>query len=234
MKHLFYCLLIVLGAQSSLAQNFGTRIEAKYSIKEISPDKKQSLIVGKVFYDLNKETLIHSQSFPREQILVFKDTAAYIVLNDSVLRTSSSAMTVGFSIYHLLLKNEMDDFGLSKMGFKLMDVEEVGEQVVSKWRHPASEEGYVAITQSQGLLEGIIFYKKKGEPLVKQYFKEHQKVGRYMFPMKIYEIIHTPAGDNKKITTHSEIKIDDFEDEAAVYSVFDDIILPVIRSGQIH
>lgn len=212
-------------------QDLGNRIEADYTIKEIAHDGGKSLIIGKVFYDINSQTLLHRQSFPEERLIIFKDTSAYQVKGDSIFRTSSSSMTVQFSIYHLVLSNEITDFGLVNMGFELVNVDDQQGKVVSKWKYPGASSGYVAITQDQGLVDGVLFYNEKGEAVVKQYFKEYVSAGRFSFPGKIYEFINSPGGGSKKITVHNNIKVDDFEDESEYYNLFDDVILEFIKSG---
>lgn len=231
MFRIIFFLFFLLSITVTRSQDLGSRIEAEYSIKEVSFNGSQSLIMGKVFYDLNTQTLIHSQSFPERRLIIFKDTSAYQIKGDSIYRTSSSSMTVEFSIYHLVLSNEITDFGLSGLGFEMVDVDDQMGKVISKWQHASSKSGHVAITQDQGLVDGVLFYDGTGEAVVKQYFKEYADVGRFSFPGKIYEVINTPGGVNKKITAHKNVKVDDFEDESDFYNLYNDVILAFIRSG---
>ena len=221
---LFHTLLI------SYSQSLADRIEADYSIKEINTNGKQSLIVGKVFFDKTKKTMTHHQTFPAENLLVFKDTTVFLIINDSVAKSKSSALSIDFSIYNLILNNNITDFGLEKFGFELVDVEDREGKVVSKWRNASASAGIVAITQEAGRVDGVIFYDPNGKPLMKQYFNDYEKFGRIYFPTKIFEIISTPFGENKKITTHRNIKVDDFEDEAYYYDLYNSTITELFRS----
>lgn len=216
------------------AQDLGSRVEASYSIKEIDASGAQSLVMGKVFYNLGQRTLVHHHSFPQRQIIVFKDSSAFRLVADSISRTSSSAMTVEFSIYHLILSNEISEFGLRRMGFELVDVTESQGKVLSQWQYPGVKSGHVVIAQVNGLVDSVIFYDNQGKPLVKQFFKEYKRVGRFSFPSKIYETVVTPFGETKKITAHTEIKIDDYTDEADFYNIYADVIAGSLRSGGSH
>lgn len=232
MRNLFLIIMFCAGLQQVEAQRIADRIEAEYSIKEISPNGQNSLIVGKVFYDQRQQTLVHKQSFPANTLLAFRDSSVFVIQKDSIKQTKASAMAIQFSIYNLILNNEISDFGLEKMGFEMMEVDEQEGKIVSKWKHSVAASGYIAITQENGKVDGVIFYEKSGKPLVKQYFREYQKVGKVYFPSKIMEIIYTPSGENKKITTHRNIKVDDFTDEAEYYNLFTDTISKFIGSAK--
>lgn len=215
----------------SNSQGIADRLEADYSIKEIFENGEQSLIVGKVYFDRSSKTLTHSQSFPTQNLFVFRDSTVLLVHEDTIIRGNSSVLSINFSIYNLILNNNISDFGLQKMGFEILDVFEQEDKVISKWKYP-QQSGYIAITQSDGWVDGAIFYGPNEKPIVKQYFRDYEKEGRIFFPSKIFEITYTKEGERKKITTHRNIKIDDFSDEEDLYSLFDTSINKLIFSGK--
>lgn len=219
---------------STNAQSLNSRIEATYSIKEILPSGKHSLVLGKVFYDINERILLHQHSFPEKQILLFRDTLAYLSKEGDVERFPGSTYTVHFSIYHLILANKISNFGLGEQGYVLMELQKMNDKVVSKWGHPEIKSGYMVISQIDNKVDTIIFYNQEGNVLIKQVFKDYQQVGRYSFPTKIYELTYTADGEYKKITEHKNIKIDDFSDEMEYYNYFDIHIVPHIRSGKFN
>ena len=215
------------------AQTIADRIEADYSIKEIAPDGKESLIVGKVYFDGINKTLTHSQKFPAENLFVFKDSTVLLVYEDSVMRGSSSALSIELSIYNLLVENSLNDFGLQRKGFQMDALTKEEDKVISDWSLPGAENaGKIRITQKSGQVEGVIFYDPLGKPLVQQYFRDYSQGSGVSFPMKIYEITNTPLGQNKKITTHRNIKINDFSDEDDFYDLFRSAQLRLISTGR--
>lgn len=215
------------------AQSLGDRVEAEYSIKEIGYDGKQSLVVGKVFFDGRNKTLTHTQSFPSENLFTFRDSTILLVSDDSVVMGSSSALSIELSIYNLILENRVSDLGLREKGFKLINVENEGDKVVSQWVYPGKVDfGTIMTIHKAGYLEGLVFYDQVGNALLKQYFKDYQKIGTVFFPSKIYESTFTPQGENRKITTHRNIKVNDYSDEDNFYSLFSNAYNRLIRSTE--
>ena len=107
-----------------------------------------------------------------------------------------------------------------------------GDKVISEWKYPgASNSGVVRIIQKEGVVDGVIFYDPLGNPMVQQYFRDYTNLGGVLFPMKIYEITTTPLGENKKITTHRNIKINDFSDEDDYYNLYRRANIQLISSG---
>jgi len=229
MKKLVIILLLSLSIDS-YCQLIATRLEANYSIKEIAYDGSKSLILGKVFFNSSVGSLTHSQTFPKSRLIVFKDTMAISVEKDSLMLTSSSEMSIKFSIYNLILNNHISDFGLEELGFELSGVTSEGDKVISKWNNPSANSGYVIITQKGSKVDGVIFYKANGDIAVKQFFRDYEKVGRVFFPTRILEIVNTPLGENKKVTIHKSIKIDDFTDEDELYNLYNHSLSKLIRT----
>jgi len=213
------------------AQVLADRIEADYSIKEVSAEGKQSLVVGKVFFDKQGQTLTHSQTFPTKNTFAFRDSTVLLLFEDSVVQGSSSVLSIELSIYNLILSNRTSDLGLRSKGFNLIDVQEKEGKVTAQWRYPGAEEfGTIMVIQDKGFLDGLVFYGQNGEAMLKQYFRDYKKVGSVFFPEKIYESNFTPKGEHKKITTHRNIKVNDFADEDNFYYLSNDSYERLIRS----
>ncbi|WP_339811645.1 hypothetical protein [uncultured Imperialibacter sp.] len=233
-KQLLLFVLATLPFFGTKGQSINTRIEADYSIKEVLPSGKQSLVMGRVFYDINQKTLTHHHTFPQEQILLYKDTVAYLVKGEDVKRLPGSSFTVNFSIYHLILSNKASNFGLDEYGYSLIDTERIEDKIVTKWAHPDLGAGHIVITQIRNLVDGVIFYSGENEVLIRQFFKNYETFGRYRIPTKIFEIVSLGDGELKKMTEHKNIKIDDYSDEADYYDCFSLRVAPLIRTGKVN
>ncbi|MFY0685929.1 MAG: hypothetical protein JXQ90_02125 [Cyclobacteriaceae bacterium] len=225
---LFVIGFVLALTQGVTGQSLNSRIEAEYSIKEVASDGKKGLTLGKVFYDINKSELAHNIRFPEKELLVFRDTLIYSLKHDSIRSVGSPIQMMDFSIYHLILSNNISDFGLGQVGYRMTKVEEEGDKIVTEWRHELIPDASVVITKLEGLIDAIIFYDKDYNILAKQFYKEYQKVGRYVFPHKIYETVYAGEVERKKITEHKNVKIDDFEDEEEFYNAFNVRIKPVL------
>lgn len=226
---IFFLFFTIVHSNSN-GQSLADRLEADYSIKEIMADGKKSLTIGKVFFDRSNESLTHFQTFPAENKFVFKDSTILLVHTDSVTKSSSSALSVKLSIYNLILSNNFSDLGLEELGFELADVRESEEKIVSIWQEPSGSSGSVSIVEKEGMIDGVIFSDASGTVRMRQFFRDYEKVGRIFFPKKIYEEMNTPIGLNKKITTHKNIKTDDFTDEEDLYNLYSTAINQYIRA----
>jgi hypothetical protein len=218
---------------SAFSQTFHTRIEADYSVKEILGDSNQSINLGKVFFDLNQKTLIYSQKFPEVQLIVFRDTAIYRIKGEEVFAIHASSLTIDFSIYNLILSEGLGDFGLKKLDYEVVDLKESGDKIISKWAHPKTGNAYVVISEANDKVDGVVLYDGKDNVVLKQFFRDYIKVGRLYFPSKIYELVEGKERVYKKMTSHSNVKINDFSDEDQYYNVFDNVIVDHIRKGTI-
>lgn len=227
----FIYLILFTPLWTAAQEGVAGRIEAAYTIKEISSEGKQSLIIGKVFFDNVNDVLTHSQSFPDSNLFAFKDSTVLLVFEDSIAKGNSSALSISFSIYNLILDNQISDFGLYEKGFKRIKVSQDGDKVISEWIYPSDGQfGKIVTTQKKGFLEGLLFYDLEGNLLYRQFYKDYTQIDGLFFPLSIYEITYTAEGENKKITTHRNIKVNDYSDEDRFYDLYDTAHAKYIRS----
>ncbi|MFT6855579.1 MAG: hypothetical protein ACJA0X_001553 [Cyclobacteriaceae bacterium] len=224
----FFGLTFYLNGQSN---SLSSRVEAEYTIKEVSSTGQKNLIIGKVFYDINRAKIVYKQYFPSEQILVFQDSVIFQLTKDSTHQRAALPGIINFSIYHLILTQSISDFGLDKLGYDVVDVKEVGENVVSKWMYKDIQ-GYILVSQKGLQVDGVHFYDEEGKLVFNQYFKDYDLIGRHEFPLAIYESNHGRSETIKKITTYKNIKIDDFSDEDNYYNIDIDIDPNILWSNQ--
>jgi hypothetical protein len=225
-----FLVLIVSGGFSytGSAQKLADRIHADFSIKEIGIDGKQALVMGQVYYDINLDLLIQAFSFPSEQIIIYKDESSYIIKNDSVFEVPTGFDLANFSIYYLSLSNSLQNFGLEKNGFKLSDVEERNGKTLSHWNYSQNVGAKLVVVQEGMNVDGVMIYDPDGNLLMRQYYRDYQSLGSIAFPSKVYEIVPFDDKENRKIITHTNVKID--EQGTDIYAIYDDVVLPWIQS----
>ncbi|MEL6562453.1 MAG: hypothetical protein AAFQ94_30060 [Bacteroidota bacterium] len=207
-------LLLFVYSNESHAQRLYSRIESDISIKEIFPDGTKSLMLGKVFFDVENNSIVYHIAFPEKETMVLKDSLV-LSLKDSVLNKKlSSSQLIDFSIYKLALSGELKTFGLDETKFLLGRISENDDGVSSEWIPKIENPPFkIIISQANNKITGIALVESTGKILNKQFFKKYQKIGRISFPTEILEISYTGSGVYKKMMTHSEIKLDNYSDE---------------------
>ena len=215
-KWLLFSALLLLLTYSNLAnaQRLYSRIESDISIKEIFPDGTKSLMLGKVFFDVENNSIVYHIAFPEKETMVLKDSLV-LSKKDSVFNKKiSSSQLIDFSIYKLSLAGELKTFGLDQSKFLLGRISENDGEVSSEWIPKIENPPFkIIISQANNKITGIALVESSGKILNKQFFKKYQKVGRISFPTEILEISYTASGVYKKMMTHSEIKLDNYSDE---------------------
>lgn len=206
-------------SQVGYSQYIHGRIEAEISVKELHPDRKPSLMMGKVFYDAEEGLLIYDIKFPEKELMLI-DSSKVMSKKDTLVEREVPASIIQFSIYKLLLSGDMKSYGLPRDEFNIVNINETDAGIQADWVPKNKEINYlIRISQQNGKINGIANYLKDGTLLGKQLFSDYVKVGRIEFPTKIYEISPLPnGGEHKKLTTHSNIIIDDESDEDDYYS----------------
>jgi hypothetical protein len=169
------------------------RIKADFSIKELSAQNTgDRLTTGTLFYDVVSEKLVMDISFPEKETLVFYDSLVYTIVNDQIVNQSSLFDNfISSSVYHLILNNKLQNFGLAdNQYYQKVDIQEQEGKIITEWNPSSTLKGLTGkiLTLNKGnILEAIIFYDKEGNLLSKQNFKDYIFVQGLNIPS---EIIH--------------------------------------------
>lgn len=207
-------LLLIFISNESFSQRLYSRIESDISIKEIFPDGSKSLMLGKVFFEVENNSIVYQISFPERETMVLKDSLILSKKATNIVKKSSSAQLIDFSIYKLALSGELKTFGLDQSKFVLGRITDNNGEISSEWIPKMENPPFkIIISQASNKISGIALVDSSGKVLNKQFFKKYQKIGRISFPTEILEISYTSSGTYKKMMTHSEIKLDNYSDE---------------------
>ena len=192
------------------------RIKGEYSIKAKSADGKAQLTIGKFYYDKNIKKLVYQNSFPQKETWVSLDTSVYQIVNEKVVSRFKSPPIGIFSIFHLVLTNQINNYGLKNSPFTIQKVEKQGDMVITTWLPPKSLAtlfGKVLISNKNNRLFGMIFIDSKGKILRKQFFDKYQSFRGLEFPMEIVDITYKDDKENYQVTTYKNIEIDEVTEE---------------------
>lgn len=221
-KFSFSLLFLVLTCSTTnpLAAQEYFRFRADFSIKEkIVGDTQGQLILGVVYYDKSVHKVNHFIRFPEKEAWLIQDTTMYRVVNDSLKSKSTIPPFGEFSMYNMILSQQLTDFGLAKGGYILANVEESGNgKTTSTWEPKEQLKAYlgkVIILQEQKRVSGVAFYDKEGLLQGKFYFQDYQIMEGLPVPTKILQKLFLPEKKefNRIITFTNVIINQDSEDE---------------------
>ena len=173
--------------------------------------------MGKFYYDKNEKKLIYKNIFPEKATWVTSDTNLYKVVDNKIVSRQTIPDITLFSMYNMVLNNQMNNFGLEGSIFKLESVENEDGQTISTWLPPKKMKkifGKILISTKDNNLYGIIFFNSEDVILKKQFFEDYTITNGLAFPGRITEITYTDGKENYQVTTYKNIRVNDQNEEA--------------------
>lgn len=216
MKKIYILAVLGLGlfGYSAIAQSF-YRIKGEFSIKSKSTDGKSQLTMGTFYYDKNFGKLIYKNTFPAKDVWVTYDTVMYNIVNDRVVRKILVPPLAQFSVFHLALTSQINNYGLKQSGFTIQKVEKAEDMVITTWIPPAYLKkmfGKVLTSIRSNRLNGIVFMDAKGNVLRKQFFNNFTNVKGVEIPLEIIDMTYANGRESYQVTTYKNIVIDEVAD----------------------
>lgn len=224
----FVLVLLLVSSHPLAAQSEYFRYKSDFSIKEKETGQDQGrLIMGTVYFDKNLHKTLYDIRFPEPEQWLIRDTFMYRKKADTLVSQQVVPPVGEFSIFNLILSQQLQDFGLVKMGYTPGMVQQDGEQVISRWLPPEKLKAYlgeVSIAQENKRLTAAAFYDKAQKLISKFYFKDYSIQDGLPVPGKIYQIFYRETGEFIRIMTLKNILINQ-TDEATTY----DFVVPADR-----
>lgn len=222
----YVVLIIIIGLffhSFTFAQEY-FRITAEFTVKVKNSDGTLNLTKGKVFYDKNYKELIYEISFPQNENWVIKDTSLIIIRKDTLYKKTSIPSINEFTVFHLALNSNLNDFGLKNSIYKINKVEKKKDLVLSYWKIPnqvSTVLDHVIIAKKDNRLESVVMIGNESKILSRQFFKDYQKYEAFEFPRQIVQILYDTDGlENYQITEFKNLKINDLENNNFYHSNF--------------
>jgi hypothetical protein len=210
LSRLFILILFVLPRLVS-GQNF-YRLKADVSIKNKS-ETSANLVTGKVYFDKNNSMIIYDCSFPRKEVTVIKDSITYYIVDNKLVNTFRSSLTVESSVFQLALTGNLNNFGLENTMYKASKIEKDSNMVITSWVPDEKFEkmlGVVKTSVVDNRLYGVVFYNADKVLIGKQFFSNYVNVKGIDFPGEVLHITYNK--DNKEayqITTYKNIVLNE-------------------------
>ncbi len=218
----FLISLFFLTSSHQVDPNLFFRISTDFVIKAKSPSGTQQLTIGELFYDKNIKQIVYNIRFPEKETWIQKDTSLYKIVDSRVISRQTIPSGTELSIYNLVLNGDLSDYGLKKMKFTIKNVEKEGDNVISTWEPPVQLRKYlgdILISNSNQLLNGIVFKDKTGQVIAREFFRNYIKVKGISFPREIIKENLVNGQKVYELTTYSNIKINDVSRENYNYKI---------------
>jgi hypothetical protein len=216
MKYRIIFLFLAFAAFSAglRAQNY-YRLRVDITVKKKNFDGTYSLTKGTVYYDNITKKLVMDLWFPYKERYVMYGNMIYKFKDGKFVSAAQNPAPPETSIFALVLKNNLQYYGLENSGYTLADIEEDNGLVISTWLPPQQLRkavGKLMIANKDGLITGIIFMSVDDDKKVvsKQFFEDYVDVQGIKFPTKMVQLLYDPQ-NNESIqqTEFKNIVIDE-------------------------
>lgn len=191
------------------------RISADFTVKVKKSDGSLNLTRGKVFYDKNYHELIYEVTFPQVEKWVLKDTSLIKVRQDTVFNRTGIPSINEFTVFHLALNSNLNDFGLKNSIYQINKVEKKKDLTLSYWKIPDQAStllDHVVIAKKDNRLESVVMVGNELNIISRQFFRDYEKIGAFEFPGQIVQILYGENGEeNYQITEFKNIRVNDLE-----------------------
>ncbi len=219
MKKIFALLFILFLSVPLLQAQGNYRFFADVSVKtKDGKTGKGTLTILKVYYDKNKKKVVQEISFPEPTTIVLTDSASYKIVNFKAQKIShfdSRMHIIKSTIYHLILENNLANYGLDNSLYKKTKAEKEKNIIFTTWE-PVSEKaknllGKIVIGTENKRIKAVLFFNPQGKLISKQVFKKYQTVQNVPVPTEIIQIIYDEDGSEKayQLTTFKNVKINE-------------------------
>jgi len=215
--HCISLLLLAFLAHSIQAQSAFFRFKADFSIKEKETEKEQGrLITGTVFFDKNLDKTVYNIRFPEPEQWLVQDTFLYRMQADTLVSQRIVPPVGEFSIFNMILSQQLNDFGLAKVGYTPSDLQQVEDQVIAQWLPPEQLKDYlgpVTISQKNKRLHATAFYDRAENLVSKFYFQDYSVHEGLPVPGKVYQIFYRTEGEFVRLMTLKNIQINQLDED---------------------
>lgn len=209
---MFFFQSIFFGAKSQ--ENF--RFQCDFSIKTKNFDSTLQLTVGSVFCDNRTGNTVYRIQFPAQETWLQTDSFFYKISSNGKSEKLSLPINLEQNIFMLILKNQLNTFGLETLGYELKSVKTEDSLTVLEWfpkKGESTTSPKILISRKKNLLFGIAFFSENGEIPLKLFFNKYITVNGLSVPTEIFKILSSENKESYEKTTFENIKINNFESD---------------------
>jgi len=193
------------------------RVSADFTIKETNGNI-DNLSAGKIYYDITKDILVYNMYFPEKLDWIIHDTS-FFIFREKIFESRYTIPKINTeNILYLSLTSNLNDYGISNTDlYDLVKTVKEDELVISTYK-PKTQKlskvlGKIIISLKEGKFNGIVFFSPEEEILKKLIIQQSQMISGILLPSKILEINYRNNNETYKITSFSNFKLNETENE---------------------
>lgn len=192
-RYLFIAVLFSIWSAPLQAQYY-FRMKADISIKEVSYDGINRIVLGKVYYDIHHKKIVYDITFPEKERWVLSDTSYYLFKDDILVERNLSVIFPEFSIFHLALEGHLEDYGLQDHPvIKVKDIEKTEDGIIRTLRPTAEYTdniGPIKLLTKDRQLKATLFYNVSERLMSRQFFEDYTVIKGVQIPQKIVQFLY--------------------------------------------
>jgi hypothetical protein len=199
------CILFSVSARSQ----YYFRIECDISIKNKIEGGEGALVLGRAYYDKNRDQLVYDIRFPEKEVWVVKDTTIYILKDNEVTTSQNISQYNQSTVFHKILEGQLNNYGLQGSVFSIESIVREDEMVVTTWipRTEAKQLGTILTSTLNDVLYGVVFKNFEGAIIGRQLFRNYTVVSGLNVPTEIIQVFYRDEQEEYQVFSFSNIKI---------------------------
>jgi len=197
MKKLFFLSLLICFSVNAQMKIEKLKLEM---VAKTLHNKKSIVIKSDVYYRVNGGLMVTKSNYPSEQITITNSNGEFKHFD---FKTNTATVTQGLdlssenSIFYNFLSGNINDMGLTKLGFKLKSTKADKKMIVTNWVSEDNPElSKVELVHENSLPIFICFYDKNNKPLQKSFYSNYQFIGNLKMPLTITEFEYVGINDS--------------------------------------
>jgi len=212
---LFFLLLIIGNINTAFSQQFH-RFSAEYTVKYNNKAGNPVMKMGKVFYDLKAKKIVIKNGFPVKEYIIHNDTSIYHIRVGNIVKHNSVISPVEFSIFHLALNGQLNNYGLDKAGYTIENVKKDKGLVIASWIPSEKYQyklGKILISIKEKKLYGIVFLDLSEKIVSKHIFNKYMNIDGFEFPSEVIRINYFDNYELYELTSYRKMKVNEKEND---------------------
>lgn len=168
--------------------------------------------MGTTYYDINAKKLVYQLSFPEKEVLLTTDSCTYRIKGDTLSDKNKVPGFIQQSIFHLVLKGDLQNFGLNKSALKIDKVERQNGMVITTWVPEKKNKlfkGKIMVSTKENKLFGVVYLDGKDNLVSKQFYEDYKVVAGLAFPKKVVYIMYKDGKEFYKVLTFRNVKLNE-------------------------
>jgi hypothetical protein len=212
-------MLIILHPQFKLLSQEKNCVSVSQEIQVLSKGGK-SIFKCDIFYNKELDAIITHHYYPTEFVKMsnrFGEMKIYFPKNNTVTIEQNQSFSTTNELLYYFVNNRLNDLGLSKEGFKLINTNHEEDMIVTTWQAPVSLKviDRIKIVFREMMPIYAEYIGVKGEIRKKIYYSRYADFKSFRMPLRITEISFESKSDSTiRRSVFSNVRTKDFPDSS--------------------